>query len=245
MIDTLVNAFRTPEIRRKLFFVAAMLVVFRLLSHVPVPGADPAALSDFFQDNALFGLLDLFSGGGLARFSVVGLGLNPYINASIIMQLMSGVVPRLIELSREGEYGRNKINQYTRYLTVPLAALQSYAFLALLNSQSVLTTRFDLASPETLVQIVILTTGSLLLMWIGELVTERGIGNGISFIIFAGIIGRVPGAIQEFFSTPDIAVLLAFLVLGVAAVAAIILITEGQRRIPVEYASRVRGNRVY
>ena len=245
MIDTLVNAFRTPEIRRKLFFVAAMLVVFRLLSHVPVPGADPAALSNFFKDNALFGLLDLFSGGGLARFSVVGLGLNPYINASIIMQLMSGVVPRLIELSREGEYGRNKINQYTRYLTVPLAALQSYAFLALLNSQNVLKTRFDLASPETIVQIVILTTGSLLLMWIGELVTERGIGNGISFIIFAGIIGRVPGAIQEFFSAPDIAVLLAFFVLGAAAVAAIILITEGQRRIPVEYASRVRGNRVY
>ena len=245
MIDTLVNAFRTPEIRRKLIFVAAMLVVFRLLSHVPVPGADPTALKSFFKDNALFGLLDLFSGGGLARFSVVGLGLNPYINASIIMQLMSGVVPRLIELSREGEYGRNKINQYTRYLTVPLAALQSYAFLALLNSQNVLKTRFDLASPETLVQIVILTTGSLLLMWIGELVTERGIGNGISFIIFAGIIGRVPSAIQQFFTAPDIAVLLAFAVVGAAAVAAIILITEGQRRIPVEYASRVRGNRVY
>ena len=245
MIETLLNAVRSPEIRRKLIFVGAMLVVFRLLSHVPVPGADPAALSNFFQDNALFGLLDLFSGGGLARFSVVGLGLNPYINASIIMQLMSGVVPRLIELSREGEYGRNKINQYTRYLTVPLAALQSYAFLALLNSQKVLTTTFDLASPETLVQIVVLTTGSLLLMWIGELVTERGIGNGISFIIFAGIIGRVPGAIQQFFSAPDLAVLVAFGAVGAAAVAAIILITEGQRRIPVEYASRVRGNRVY
>jgi preprotein translocase subunit SecY len=245
MIETLLNAVRSPEIRRKILFVGAMLVVFRLLSHVPVPGADPAALANFFEDNALFGLLDLFSGGGLARFSVVGLGLNPYINASIIMQLMSGVVPRLIELSREGEYGRNKINQYTRYLTVPLAALQSYAFLALLNSQQVLTTTFDLASPETLVQIVILTTGSLLLMWIGELVTERGIGNGISFIIFAGIIGRVPGAIQEFLAAPDLAVLVAFGAVGAAAVAAIILITEGQRRIPVEYASRVRGNRVY
>ena len=245
MIEILLNALRAPEIRKKILFVAGMLVVFRLLSHVPVPGADPAALAGFFKDNALFGLLDLFSGGGLARFSVVGLGLNPYINASIIMQLMSGVVPRLIELSREGEYGRNKINQYTRYLTVPLAALQSYAFLALLNSQSVLKTTFDLASPETLVQIVILTTGSLLLMWIGELVTERGIGNGISFIIFAGIIGRVPAAIQQFFATPDLAVLLAFVAVGGAAVAAIIFITEGQRRIPVEYASRVRGNRVY
>ena len=245
MIEILLNALRAPEIRKKILFVAGMLVVFRLLSHVPVPGADPTALAGFFKDNALFGLLDLFSGGGLARFSVVGLGLNPYINASIIMQLMSGVIPRLIELSREGEYGRNKINQYTRYLTVPLAALQSYAFLALLNSQSVLKTTFDLASPETLVQIVILTTGSLLLMWIGELVTERGIGNGISFIIFAGIIGRVPGAIQQFFSAPDIAVLLAFVAVGGAAVAAIIFITEGQRRIPVEYASRVRGNRVY
>ena len=193
MIDTLVNAFRTPEIRRKLFFVAAMLVAFRLLSHVPVPGADPAALSNFFKDNALFGLLDLFSGGGLARFSVVGLGLNPYINASIIMQLMSGVVPRLIELSREGEYGRNKINQYTRYLTLLLAVFQSYGIsMGLQASSGVVLNQgvFFIAST-----VITLTGGTMFLMWLGEQITERGIGNGISMIILAGIIAGLPGAL--------------------------------------------------
>ena len=145
----------------------------------------------------LFGLLDLFSGGGLSHFSVVALGMNPYINASIIMQLMQGVVPSLQALSREGEYGRNKINQYTRYLTVPMAILQAYGFLALLNSQGVLTGGFDLASFETLTQIATLTAGAIALMWIGELITERGIGNGISFIIFAGIVSRAPGRDQR------------------------------------------------
>ncbi len=144
MFESFLNALRAPDIRRRILYVAGILVVFRFLSHVPVPGADPAALNQFFQDNQLFSLLDLFSGGGLSRFSVVGLGVNPYINASIIMQLMTGVIPALIALSREGEYGRNKINQYTRYLSVPLAMLQAYGFLALLNSQRILTTPFDL-----------------------------------------------------------------------------------------------------
>ena len=134
MIESLLNAFRAPDIRRRLLFVAGILIVFRFLSHVPVPGADPAALKTFFDSNSLLGLLDLFSGGGLSRFSIVGLGVNPYINASIIMQLMTNVIPQLQALSREGEYGRNKINQYTRYLSVPLALLQSYGFLALLHN---------------------------------------------------------------------------------------------------------------
>ena len=163
--------------------------------------------------NPLFGLLDLFSGGGLSTFSVVGLGLNPYINASIIMQLMTGVVPRLQALSREGEYGRNKINQYTRYLSVPMALLQAYGFLALLNSQGV-TTGFDLSQFETLTQIVTLTAGAIVLMWLGELITEKGIGNGISFIIFAGIVSRVPAAIGSFIESPDLASGLVFIVLA-------------------------------
>ena len=203
MYESLLNAFRAPDIRRRILFVLGILIVFRALAHVPVPGADPEALQEFFEDNALFGLLDLFSGGGLSRFSVVGLGVNPYINASIIMQLMTGVIPALQALQREGEYGRNKINQYTRYLSVPLAVLQSYGFLALLNSSGVLTTDFNLASFATLTQIITLTAGSVLLMWLGELITEKGIGNGISFIIFAGIVSRIPGGIIRFLETPN------------------------------------------
>ena len=236
MIENLLNAFRAPDLRRRLLFVAGILVVFRFLAHVPVPGADPAALEQFFSSNSLLGLLDLFSGGGLSRFSIVGLGVNPYINASIIMQLMTGVVPRLQALSREGEYGRTKINQYTRYLTVPLA---------LLNSQGVLTGKFDLASFETITQIATLTAGAIALMWIGELITERGIGNGISFIIFAGIVSRTPGAIGGFLSTPNVPLIIGFGIIAIASVAVIIYIQEGQRRIPIQYASRVRGRRMY
>jgi preprotein translocase subunit SecY len=245
VFESLLNAFRAPDIRRRILFVLGVLIIFRALAHVPVPGADPTKLAQFFKDNALFGLLDLFSGGGLSRFSVVGLGVNPYINASIIMQLMTGVVPALTALQREGEYGRNKINQYTRYLSVPLALLQSYGFLAVLNQAGVLNTSFDLASFETLTQIVTLTAGSILLMWLGELITEKGIGNGISFIIFAGIVGRAPQAIGTFLDSPNIAALAIFAVFGVAAIAAIVFVTEGQRRIPVQYASRVRGRRMY
>jgi preprotein translocase subunit SecY len=245
VFESLLNAFRAPDIRRRLLFVAGVLIVFRFLAHVPVQGVDPAALKQFFAGNALFGLLDLFSGGGLSTFSIVGLGMNPYINASIIMQLMTGVIPSLQALSREGEYGRNKINQYTRYLAVPMAILQAYGFLALLNSQNVLTTPLSLSSWETVTQIVALTAGSVLLMWMGELITEKGIGNGISFIIFAGIVGRAPTAIRTFIETPDLAAITVFALIGIAAVFAIIYIQEGQRRIPIQYASRVRGRRMY
>ena len=245
MYESLLNAFRAPDIRRRILFVLGILIVFRALAHVPVPGADPEALKGFFENNALFGLLDLFSGGGLSRFSVVGLGVNPYINASIIMQLMTGVIPALQALQREGEYGRNKINQYTRYLSVPLAVLQSYGFLALLNSSGVLTTEFNLASFATLTQIITLTAGSVLLMWLGELITEKGIGNGISFIIFAGIVAQIPNGIIRFLETPNWIQAVIFVAFAVFAVAAIVFITEGQRRIPVQYASRVRGRRMY
>jgi len=244
VFDALINAFRAPDIRRRILFVLGALIVFRLLAHVPVPGVDRTALTNLFNSNALLGLLDLFSGGGLATFSVVGMGVNPYINASIIMQLMTGVIPGLQALQREGEYGRNRINQYTRYLTVPLAVLQAYGFLAILHSQNVIP-KFDLLSLETITQIVTLTAGTVLLMWIGELITERGIGNGISFIIFAGIVGRVPAAIGRFFENPDWAAGIAFVALAVIVVAAIVYIQEGQRRIPIQYASRVRGRRLY
>jgi len=245
VFESLLNAFRAPDIRRRVLVVLGLLIVFRLLATVPVPGIDRSQLDAFLAGNPLFGLLNLFSGGGLASFSVVALGLNPYINASIIMQLMQGVVPSLQALSREGEYGRNKITQYTRYLAVPMAMLQAYGFLALLNANGVLTGSFSLTSWETLTQIATLTAGSVALMWIGELITERGIGNGISFIIFAGIVSSAPSAIGAFLAAPNIAMFVAFAVVAVAAVAVIIYIQEGQRRIPIQYASRVRGRRMY
>ena len=245
MFEGLLNAFRAPDLRRRILFVAGAILVFRLLAHVPVPGIDKAQLGNFLNNNAIFGLLDLFSGGGLTNFSVVALGVNPYINASIIMQLMTGVVPSLQQLQREGEYGRTKINQYTRYLSVPMALLQAYGFLALLNASNALKTPFDLGSWETITQIVTLAAGSVTLMWIGELITEKGIGNGVSFIIFAGIVSRVPGALGGFLANPDLAQFGMLAILAVAAVAVIIYIQEGQRRIPIQYASRVRGRRMY
>jgi preprotein translocase subunit SecY len=244
VFESLLNAFRAPDIRRRILFVLGILIVFRFLAHVPVPGVDKTALSQFFSNNAIFGLIDLLSGGGLSNFSVVGLGVNPYINASIIMQLMTGVIPSLQALSREGEYGRNKINQYTRYLSVPLAMLQAYGFLALLNANNVLTGTFSLSSLTTLTQIATLTAGAVALMWLGELITEKGIGNGVSFIIFAGIVSRAPHAIASF-STTSVASIITFAIIGIVAVAVIIYIQEGQRRIPVQYASRVRGRRMY
>src|ERR687894_1657509 len=172
MFESLLNAFRAPDIRRRIFFVLGVLIVFRFLAHVPVPGVSREQLDQFFAGNPLFGLLDLFSGGGLSNFSIVGLGVNPYINASIIMQLMTGVIPQLQALQREGEYGRNKINQYTRYLSVPMAILQAYGFLAILNGEGVLTDEFSLGNLTTLTQIVTLVAGSVLLMWLGEIITE-------------------------------------------------------------------------
>jgi len=245
VFEALLNSFRAPDLRRRILYVAFILLVFRLLAHVPVPGVDREQLRSFLQDSPIFGLLDLFSGGGLSKFSVVALGVNPYINASIIMQLMTGVVPSLQNLQREGEYGRTKINQYTRYLSVPMALLQAYGFLALLNANRVLSTPFDLGSWETITQIVTLTAGSVVLMWLGELITEKGIGNGVSFIIFAGIVSRVPAALTGFMENPDLARLVLFGILAILAVAVIIYIQEGQRRIPIQYASRVRGRRMY
>jgi preprotein translocase subunit SecY len=244
MFEALVNAFRAPDIRRRILFVLGMLVVYRALAVVPVPAVDQEAVADLIQSTTFLQLLDLFSGGGLSTFSIVAMGVNPYINASIIMQLMTGVVPRLQALSREGEYGRNKINQYTRYLTVPLALLQAYGYLAILSASNIVTD-FDILSFATLSQMITLTAGTVLAMWIGELITERGIGNGISFIIFAGIVAQVPRGVASWLAAPNIAEGVLFVVLALVVVAVIVYIQEGQRRIPIQYASRVRGRRMY
>ena len=244
MFEALVNAFRAPDIRRRIIFVLAILVVYRALAVVPVPAVDTTAVANLIEQQQFLQLLDLFSGGGLHSFSIVAMGVNPYINASIIMQLMTGVVPRLQSLSREGEYGRTRINQYTRYLTVPLALLQAYGYLAILAQQNIVTD-FDILSFQTLSQMITLAAGTVLAMWIGELITERGIGNGISFIIFAGIVARIPQGLTSYLSSPDIAGGIAFVILALVVVAVIVYIQEGQRRIPIQYASRVRGRRMY
>jgi preprotein translocase subunit SecY len=247
MLESMLNAFRAPDIRKRLLFVLGILVIYRALSHVLIPGINPATLNSA-GDSGVFGLLTLFSGGDLKRMSIVGLGLNPYINATIIMQILQSTIPSLQALSREGEYGRNQITKYSRYLSVPLAALQAYGILAYMqatNGASTFNTPFSFEKYESLTMILSLTVGSVLLMWLGELITEKGIGNGISFIIFAGIVSRVPGAVTSFFTTPDWLELFALGILGLLIIFVIIFVQEGQRRIPIQYANRVRGHRIY
>jgi preprotein translocase subunit SecY len=251
MFESMLNAFRAPDIRRRLLFVAGILIIYRALAHVLIPGIDPTSLNAKGADNSIFGLLSLFSGGDVRRMSIVGLGLNPYINATIIMQILQTTIPRLQQLSREGEYGRNKITSYSRWLSVPLAALQAYGILAFLQADlsrqgiTAYTTPFSFETYQSWTQIIALTTGSIVLMWLGELITEKGIGNGISFIIFAGIVSRVPSTIGSFLSSPDWLELVVFGMVGILIIFVIIFVQEGQRRIPIQYANRVRGHRIY
>ena len=244
MLETVGTALRAPDIRRKILFTLGILLVFRALTNVPVPNVNTTALSDLFATNALLNLYDTFSGGGLATASIIGLGLNPYINASIIMQLMQGVIPSLGELAREGEYGRNRINQYTRMLTVPLAFAQGYGFSVLLSSNGVIRPH-PFFSVETFSLLLSFTAGTILLMWLGELISERGLGNGISFIIFAGIVGRIPHQAGGIVTGPDgLSRIIPFIIIAIIVIAGVVFINEGQRRIPVQYASRVRGRRM-
>jgi preprotein translocase subunit SecY len=246
MFSALLEAFRTPDLRNKILFTLGMLVVFRFLAHVPLPGVDQAQLQNVLAGSQLLNLLDLFSGGGLARLSVVALGVNPYINASIIMTLLNQTIPALEALSKEGEYGRNKINQYTRILTVPLALLQGIGVAVFMQRSGVLPAFGPSDIGLTLAILASLTAGTLILMWLGELISERGIGNGISFIIFAGIVGRMPTTVAQTLEVQQNFIALAsIVVVGILVIAAIIFIQEGQRRIPVQYAKRVRGTRMY
>ncbi len=253
MLQSVVNAWRIPDIRRRILFTLAMLVVFRALAGVTLPGIDIARLRQLFEQNQILNLLNVFSGGTLSTFSIVALGVYPYITASIIMQLLVPIIPRLTELSKEGgEQGRIKINRYTHYLTVPLAALQGYGQIAILaNSSPPVITGFGLFGPywlKTVAMVAAMTAGTMLLVWIGELITEQGIGNGVSIIIFGGIVSRLPelgrnivvggGAFASFFQ------ILAIAAITCITIAGIVMITLGERRIPVQYARRVRGNRI-
>lgn len=239
------KAIKAEDVRRKLLFTMGILVVFRIFAHIPVSGVDLVSLKALFAKNQFLGLLDIFSGGTLANFSVMALGLNPYINASIILQLLTLVFPKLEELSKEGESGRQKINQYTRILTVPLALLQAIGMYALLRSQSII----SVLPPLSFVSFIItMTAGTMLLVWLGELISEKGVGNGISLLIFAGIVGRVPIVFGQTISTTsaeNIFNIGVFLVMGLAVIASIVIINEATRQITVYYAKRVRGNKMY
>lgn len=251
MLRILLDIWRSPDLRRKILFTFAIIVIFRILAFIPMPGVDPGALRAIFSGSQsleqILRLLDLFSGGTLLNFSIVALGLNPFINASIIMQLLGIVIPKFEELQKEGEYGRQKITQYTRYLTVPLSLIQAYGILILIrrNAPEFLG---DLSPLALLTIILTMAAGTLLLMWLGELITEQGVGNGISILIFAGIIARLPvnfGQTAQIFNPQNISNIVLILILGLVVIAVAVLINEGQRRVLVQYARRVRGNRLY
>ncbi len=257
-LTTLKQIIRTKGLRRRLLIVGSLLILFRLLAHVPVPVPDNAALASFlqrlFSSNQLLGFADLFSGGALTSFSIVMMGVAPYINASIIMQLMQQVVPKIEALSKEGEQGRQKINQYTRILTVPLAIMQSFGMVFLIQQASKSQLQIDLIGHPSLFQWVVMisaiTGGSIFMMWLGEIITEQGVGNGISLLIFAGIVARLPGQLGQFaqLAKTDSGSLLQLILFAVATIVVIgfvVILNEGQRNVPVSYARRVRGSRTY
>ena len=251
LLQAAVDAFQQPDVRRKILFTVAMLLIFRFVAHVPVPGVNSDTLQSVFDNNAILGFLNIFSGGALENLSVAALGVYPYITASIVMQLAVPLIPRLQALSREGESGRQRIQQYTHWMTVPLAAFQGYAQLLLIQQFGGVS-GISLTGSEALPTIATITSmvaGTMFLVWLGELISEEGIGNGISLIIFSGIVAGLPGIVGRAGLSGAGATLSAFLLLAVitlAVVAMIVLFQEAQRRIPVQYArSTIRGGRMY
>lgn len=237
---------KDPAIRRRILFTLAALVVFRFLAVIPIPGIDVARLGSLLAGNQFLGLLNIFSGGGLSNLSIVMLGVGPYITASIIMQLLTMMSPKLKQIyQEEGEAGRAKFSQYSRLLAVPLAIMQAFAFIRILQSQAVLPA---LTGMELLVNIVVIAAGSMFLMWIGELITEFGIGNGVSLLIFAGIVAALPTSLTQIaysFDPSQIPLYIGFLIAAILVIVGVVTITEAERPIPVTYAKRVRGNKVY
>jgi len=245
-MNKFLQIFKTPDIRNKILIVAGLLVIFRLFSAIPIPGVDSQRLSAFFSSNQLFSFFNIFSVGALSNLSIVMLGVGPYITATIIMQLLTMIFPHLKETYYEqGEAGRAKFNRYSRYLTVPLGALQAYGFLNLLLSQQVLS---PLSFFDTIRNVILVTAGSVFLVWLGELISEQKIGNGISFLIFAGIVSGLPSTVRGVLFGYDPGLLptyAVFLLLSVVVIAGVVFISEGERKIPVSYSKRIRGNRMY
>ncbi len=243
LLEPIINSLRIPSLRKKLIITAIVLIIYRIVAHIPASGIDLAALQNLFQSNQFLNLLDVFSGGTLGNFSIISLGLNPYINASIILQLLTMVFPSLEALSKEGEYGMKKINQYTRYLTVPLCVVQSIGVFTLLKNQGII---LNINPLSVLALILVMTAGTIFLMWLGEIITEYGIGNGISILIFAGIVARAPVALFQTFSLVDqqqVINIILFALLALFIVFGIVFINEGRRQVLVQYARRFVAGR--
>ena len=247
LVQAMMDIWTLPDLRQKILFTIGILVVFRFMAHVPLPGVDIGKVQEFFAQNPLFGIFDLFSGGAMTNFSVAAMGVYPYITASIIMQLLVPVIPRLQALSQEGELGSHKINRITHFITIPLAGLQGYAMIALLRAREV---TIEPLGALTIASIIMtMVAGTMFLVWLGELITERGIGNGISIIIFGGIVAGVPGIVGRGIvdaQAGNPGGLIAYIILTLAMLALIVIFVEAHRRIPVQYArSTFRGGRMY
>ncbi|OGD57331.1 preprotein translocase subunit SecY [Candidatus Berkelbacteria bacterium RBG_13_40_8] len=243
--NTFKQIFTLPDLRNRILYAIALLVIARILAHVPLPGVDLVALRSFFSRNQIFGLLNMFSGGSMQNFSIIMMGVGPYITSSIIMSLLKMVIPALAELDKEGESGHQKINYWTRLFTVPLALVQSYSMIRILQSQEIIG---SLATMQWATILISITAGTILLMWLGELISENGIGNGVSLIISLGIIAGIPAQVRNtlvVLDTGKIIGLIIFAIVGVGVIAAIVLANEGTRQIPVSYARRIRGLRSY
>lgn len=246
MIDSFRDAFRLPDLKRRILFTLAALFIYRIGAHVPTPGVNSAALGRLFEQGGVLGFLDLFAGGALSRFSIFALGVTPYINSSIVMQLLAVVVPSLEQMQKEGEEGRKKIVQYTRYGTIIFAFIQAVGMTGWLRNLGIFTGSWL----DIVLVAVTLTTGAVAVMWLGEVMSDHGIGNGISLLIFAGIVARIPEAIIRTFTLlrlgeMNILVLVVALAIMIAVIAGCVMLQEGQRRLPVQYAKRVVGNKMY
>ncbi len=244
--EKIVLLFKVKDLRSKILFVLVMFVVFRLVANIPIPGIDAERLRAFFQGNQLFGLMNIFTGGAMEHLSIAMLGLGPYITAVIVMQLLTMIFPKLEAMYKEeGEAGRQKFNQYGRILTIPFSVLQAYSMLVLLKSQQVIE---NFTLEQMVVSVITITAGAIFLMWLGELITEKGIGNGTSLLIFSGIVSRTPTYLRQMFATWDpsmIPAYVGFFASAVLIVVGVVLINEGRRNIPISYAKRIRGRRMY
>lgn len=247
MWEKILKVWHTKDVRNNILIVLGLLVVFRLVAHIPVPGVDTENLKSFLAGNQILGLLNLFSGGTMENFSIIMLGVSPYITASIIFQLLAMIVPKLEEITKEGESGQQRINMYTRWLTVPLAFLQSYGMIKLLNN-SARPVLADLSPFNVVVIMLTITAGTMFLVWLGELISERKVGNGISLLIFAGIVSSLPTTLRNAavnYTSADFYTFVLFALIGIATVVGVVFISEGQRNIPVNYAKQMRGTHAY
>jgi preprotein translocase subunit SecY len=246
MMEKLIQIWKARDLRNSILFVLAMLTIFRVAAHIPIPGVDATALKDFFGSNQILGLMNIFAGGGMQNFSIVMMGVGPYITSSIIFQLLAMIIPQLEEMNKE-EAGRQKVNMWTRWLTVPLAALEAYGMITLLRRSSHLILG-DISPMSLITMIITISAGTIFLMWLGELITEKKVGNGISLLIFAGIVSGLIQTVQQTAITFDpskLPMILGFLAIALITVVGVVIINEGQRNVPVQYARQIRGNRMF